>query len=549
MKSMLSRTALGAAAVVASSLAFGATAAQAAPTFHCEASPLRATVLGSTPIEPVVQGRDGACATGEAIPSVSLPPLLNASALTARTAYDGAAATGSATGGLAGLAIAPSPEILNQARQQVVDAINALPLPPIVVPGLPALPIPGVPQITGVTIDVKQTLLNLIPSSIPSLLSADVLTSNASVTCQAGVPTLAGGSTITGLKVLGQDLGVDGVVTTVLPLLDSRSISLSSLDLSQLAIYDQTGVTPILFTLLDPILAQVRNALAAIPPIQIPPALAQVTITPRQQSIAGGTLTQRALHAFISLGGQPILDATIGEAKAGAAADACVTARTTTTTTTKTTTSAVSAQGVADQLLACSDRKLILVDVLKQGGKVKLLGAANRNYVGKKVAIRLRRGNKVVAHAIVQKDGSFETTAPLPPKAVMASHKASNTLRYRAEIGKELSLPLKLQRRLTVSSLKAAKDGKTVKITGRVSGPLTTPISDVRVVRRVSCRKVVLVKRFKPRSDGTFSISVPAPKGQSAAVYRLATSVREKASNPRSYPTFTLPRGVALNTR
>ena len=34
-----------------------------------------------------------------------------------------------------------------------------------------------------------------------------------------------------------------------------------------------------------------------------------------------------------------------------------------------------------------------------------------------------------------------------------------------------------------------------------------------------------------------------------AAVYRLATRVREKPSNPRTYPTFTLPRGVALNTR
>jgi hypothetical protein len=543
------RSALGAAGAATALWLGGAGPAQAAPTFHCEASPLRATVLGSTPIEPVVQGRDGACATGEAIPTVSLPPLLNASVLTARTAYDGAAATGSATGGLAGVAIAPSPEILNAARQQVVDAINALPLQPITVPGLPALPIPGLPQITGVTIDVKQTLLNLIPSSIPSLLSADVLTSTASVTCQAGVPALAGNSTITGLRILGQDLGVDGVVTTVLPLLDSRSISLANLDLSQLAIYDQTGLTPILFTLLDPILAQVRTALAAIPPIQIPAALAQVTVTPSEQTTAGGTLTQRALHAYISLGGRPILDATIGEAKAGAAADACVTSRTTTTTTTKTTTSTVAGQSVADQLLACSDRKLILVDVLKQDGKVKLLGAANRDYVGKKVAIRLRRGDKVVAHAIVKKDGSFETTAPLPAKALMASHTQSNTLRYRAEIGKELSLPLKLQRRLTVSSLKQSDDGKTVKITGRVTGPLTTPVSDVRVVRRVSCRKVVLVKRFKPRSDGTFSVSVPAPKGQSAAVYRLATSVREKASNPRSYPTFTLPRGVALNTR
>lgn len=548
MKSMLSRVALVTGAI-GSSFALAGASAQAAPTFHCEASPLRATILGSTPIEPVVQGRDGACATGEAIPSVSLPSLLNASVLTARTAYDGAAATGAATGGLAGVAIVPSPEILAMGRQQVVDAINALPLPPISVP-IPVLPlpIPGLPSISGLTIDVKQTLLSLIPAAVPSLLSADLLSSNAGVSCQAGVPTLAGNSTITGLRILGQDLGLDGAVTTVLPLIDSRSISLSSLDLSKLAIYDPTGLTPIAFNLLAPVLSQIQSAIAALPPIEIPAALAQVTVSPSEQTVADGTLTQRALHASISLGGQPILDATIGEAKAGAAANACVTTKTTTLTT-KTTNSTVAAQGVSEQLLACGDRKLILVDVLKENGRVKLIGAANRDYVGKKVAIRLRRGNKVVAHAIVEKDGSFEATAPLPPSAVMASHTESNTLRYRAEIGKELSLPLKLQRRLTVSSLKSSADGKTVKITGRVVGPLTTPVSDVRVVRRVSCRKVVLVKRFKPNADGTFSVSVPAPKGQSAAVYRLATSVREKASNPRSYPTFTLPRGVALNTR
>jgi hypothetical protein len=100
---------------------------------------------------------------------------------------------------------------------------------------------------------------------------------------------------------------------------------------------------------------------------------------------------------------------------------------------------------------------------------------------------------------------------------------------------------------LIVNSL-TSKNGK-VTISGRVVRPLTTPVSTIRLVRRVSCHKVVLVKRFKPHADGTFRVTVKAPKGQAAAVYRMATSVREKPSNPRSYPTFTLPRGVALNTR
>ena len=68
--------------------------------------------------------------------------------------------------------------------------------------------------------------------------------------------------------------------------------------------------------------------------------------------------------------------------------------------------------------------------------------------------------------------------------AMLATNARANRVRYRAEIGKELSLPLKLQRRMTVSSLTAK--GGMVTIKGRVVRPLTTPRSEVRVVRRVS---------------------------------------------------------------
>lgn len=526
-----------------------ATGAQAAPAFHCEASPLRATIAGAQTIEPAVQGRAGDCATGEAIPGIAVPSLLGASVLTARTDFDAASVRGGARGGVASLQVVPSPEVLATARQSIVDAINALPLQPVTLPGLPSLPIPGLPSIAGLTIDLRASLLSLIPAAVPSLLSADLLQSTASVACAAGVPTLAGSSTVAGLKVLGQDLGADSVINTVLPLIDGRRISPADLDLTKLKFYDPTGLVPIALTTLQPVLGQLTAALGALPPIELPASLATVSISPGEQLTDATSLTQRALHASISLGGRPILDAVLGEAKVGAAGDACTTTATTTTTSKSSSTSSVAGQSVADQILACSDRKLVLVDVLKQDGHVKLLGAANRDYVGKRVAIRLRATGEVVAHAKVRKDGSFETTAPMPAQAYFATHQRANRVRYRAEIGKERSLPLKLQRRLIVSSLTSSKNGRTVRIAGRVVRPLTTPVATIRVVRRVSCHKVVLVKRFKPRADGTFSVTVPAPRGQAAAIYRLATSVREKASNPRSYPTFTLPRGVALNTR
>jgi hypothetical protein len=47
-----------------------------------------------------------------------------------------------------------------------------------------------------------------------------------------------------------------------------------------------------------------------------------------------------------------------------------------------------------------------------------------------------------------------------------------------------------------------------------------------------------------PRANGTFRIAVDVPAGQSAAVYRLRTKVRQSAASPRAVNTFTLPRGV-----
>jgi hypothetical protein len=539
------RAAVGTAAATLL-LALGAGSAQAAPTFHCEASPLRATLGGAQTIEPVAQGRSGDCTTGEAVPSAALPPLLSASVLTART--DLAAGQGSAQGGIASLAVLPSPALLSQALAPINQAIDALPLQPITLPNpLPGLP--GLPTITGVTLDVRAALRALLPTSFPALLSADVLEARANVACASGVPALAGSSTVAGVKLLGQGVAVDGVLNTVLPLLNGRSISLADLDLSKVQIFSDTlGLNQITGIALPLVLNAIKPLLAAVPPIPLPPSeLLAFTLVPNEQIADASTLTQRALHASISLLGQPVLDAVLGEAKVGAADGTCAPPPATVAKPQTNATADVAGQSVAEQILSCSDRKLVLVDVLKQGDHVKLLGAANRSYVGKRVAIRLRATGKVVAHATVREDGSFQTTAPMPARAYFASNEKANSVRYRAEIGKELSLPLKLQRRLIVSSL-TSKDGK-VTIKGRVVRPLTTPVATIRLVRRVSCHKVVLVKRFKPRADGTFSVTVKAPAGQAAAIYRMATSVREKASNPRSYPTFTLPRGVALNTR
>lgn len=198
----------------------------------------------------------------------------------------------------------------------------------------------------------------------------------------------------------------------------------------------------------------------------------------------------------------------------------------------------------ASQLvLGCSKKPLVLEDVFMQGGRVQLLGVADKKFVGKKVQFVFAATKKVVATTTVGPDGGFTATAPLPP----AKLRNSNNARYLAKIGNISSLNLKLVRRMLVTSL-VAKGGK-VTITGRVTLPLAPKAADreITLQRLVGCSRVEAVTTFQPKSDGSFSITVPAVAGQTAAVYRLLTKVLAQGGSKHLLSTFTLPRAVNFN--
>jgi hypothetical protein len=88
--------------------------------------------------------------------------------------------------------------------------------------------------------------------------------------------------------------------------------------------------------------------------------------------------------------------------------------------------------------------------------------------------------------------------------------------------------------------------GGKITIAGQVVQPLAAPLKTVVVKRRVSCKDWKVVKRFKPRSDGTFSVKLPAPGSGEAAAYRMTTRVKHSFIGTKTYPTFTLPRYVDL---
>ncbi len=530
-----------------------ATSGAAEPSFTCEASALRTTVLGQTAIEPSTAGRGGPCATASALPPLTLPSLLTGSVLSADTTFDPATLQAGAAGAVSGLHLGLDASLLPAINLPTEQFISAL--PPISVP-LPAplvttlrLLVPSFPD--AIQVDIRDAITAALPDgrlATGDLLGANLLRSTANAGCAAGVPSLTGSSEVNGVRSLGQGVTlVDGFAQQQLTLLDTASIDLSTLDLSQVAIL--TPLNGLTAPLLSTVEGLIGPALAALPPIQIPPTLAQLTVHAPEQTIDGDTLTQRALHATLTLAGQPLLDAVAGEAKAGRSG-ACPppppppndgpTVAQGAPAPPHATTAALSASA---QLLACTDRKLILLDVLPSGDKVKIKGAADRALVGRIVKIRLRATGKIVASAKVAKDGFFTTTAALPPRAI----RTSNAARYRAELGKALSLPLKLHRRMALTRLTAA--GGKVTVAGRVELPLSHPADTIHLVRRVSCHKTVLVKSFRPASDGSFEVTVPAPNGASAAVYRLATHVPKTRANPKRFPTFTLPAGIDLDQR
>ncbi len=83
-------------------------------------------------------------------------------------------------------------------------------------------------------------------------------------------------------------------------------------------------------------------------------------------------------------------------------------------------------------------------------------------------------------------------------------------------------------------------------VRGRISQPLADPIQRITVTRRVSCGRVEVVKRFKPRKNGRFRVTLSGAKTRQVATFRFRTLVRFREGNPKLFRTFTLPQYVDI---
>jgi hypothetical protein len=261
--------------------------------------------------------------------------------------------------------------------------------------------------------------------------------------------------------------------------------------------------------------------LDALPNVAVPATVAQVRLAPGSQTSQGGTLTQRGPQLTVSIAGQTLVDLTLGQASVSRGDVACD-------------------HAVPQGQLSCTSRKPALIDVLNRDGYRRLHGAADLQYVGRRVDVVSLWDSKVVARPIVQRDGTFQAKGALPPKALRTSNRA----RYQARIGNERSLDLKLFRRMLVEQMSSSDGDVTIK--GRIVGPLGKPRRAITIKRRVSCTRDVTVNAVTPNASGKFAVTIPAPPTGQAAVYRLQTSVPRSARNAKLFPTFTLPRAVEL---
>lgn len=492
------------------------TSADAAEKWRCTAAPIAGTVLGQPVVVTPAGSLTAECGNASTLPTLEVPGLLKLDAVNGVTAANADGAYAGA--GLASLNVGALP----------------IPLPAIPVPdelktiqvSLPAIP-PLVPAIPVATVDLTPAIEAIQNLPTKSLVDAGTLYSAVSARCDNGRPVLSGAGRVLDASILGLPVDAGKAVDTTVNLLDTASIPLNTLDLAKVKVnlLGVVGVdTAAVLNLLKPILD-------SLPPLAIPEQLARVKLTPPSQETIDGVLVQRALRAQVSLAGLSIADLAIGVAAVGPGDNPCPAPAPAETP---------EADSAPEAALECTTRKLALIDVLRRGNRVRLFGAADKSLAGKRVKIRFQATKRVVATTTVRPDGSFTATAPLPARNVRNTNRA----RYIATSGGERSLNLKLTRRMIVTSVRSA--GNRVTIKGRVTSPRAPRPQTITLKRRVTCKTLQTVKRFKPRRDGRFSVTVTKPANLAATVYRLQTKVRTSPTNPKLYPTFTLPRAVDL---
>jgi hypothetical protein len=502
--------------VAGSLVALTASSAQAAD-FSCDASALRIQLGNQTIVEPLTANRGGA--TCQAVKNelpLNIGPI--AGSLLAQTSLPSVSEAVSQAG-LPKLTVGAG--LLAGLHLPTLDAIDSIPSTTVAIPVAGQLL--GLPS--SITIDVRPAVKALVNGALNSpLLEVDGSFATARASCVDSKAVLSGESQLLGLSVLGQKLPLDAIVQQAVNVYDGQTIDLSKLDLSQIVLPPGLSFTdPLLGTILQ---GAVKTVLSSMPPITLPASVLQVALSKSSQELTADSLTQRGLQLKISLLGQNLITALVGEARMSASSISCAK-------------QAVLHEKVQKAALQCTSRRLTLLNVLDRGDHVALLGAADRRLAGKRIAIYSKADHRVVARPRVSKTGLFHASAPLPP----ARDRYTNTARYMAVHGKDRSLNLKLHRRMYFTSVRFVH-GK-VQLRGVVTQPRLSG-AVILLRQRVTCHKQIVVARLHPDAKGRFRVVVKPRGGRDIGVYRATTMVAFPDPSAPDFRTYTLPGLVSF---
>ncbi len=163
-------------------------------------------------------------------------------------------------------------------------------------------------------------------------------------------------------------------------------------------------------------------------------------------------------------------------------------------------------------------RAIVLTDVARHAGRVRVAGVARIRYGGQPVT--LLRGKRILGHATVAQDGSFRTTLRL----------AGRRARVHAVVAGHQSRALRVTRQLRITGRRTLPDGR-LRVTGRVPGGRGAV--QVRVQTGCVPGRTRTVRSVRADRRGRVAVTLPTPSAaDGVAVYRLAT---------RRPPSFSLP--------
>lgn len=200
--------------------------------------------------------------------------------------------------------------------------------------------------------------------------------------------------------------------------------------------------------------------------------------------------------------------------------------------------------------LRCDALPLALIDVrrgarstsTKRYAATQISGVAAKKYAGQTVTIRFLGDDTVAGSAKVGADGRFSLKVK---DGDQQNRIGANQRRYRAEIGSERSVALKVTRRFDATSVRAS--GTSWTVAAKASAPYRSG-TQVKVLVANTCAGTAAWKQVatsKLDGKGRVSVQIPAPAAGSFQLVRLETSVPVSSKKgAKASKTYTVPRGL-----